>query len=646
METQLREMKLKVHLQPTNDINYSSDSSSSTTWSTSSVWSECDDSEATHSSSDLGHKRIKYDQDPSEKANDWQLTVRQEGSKGISFQTSIKSMADIAVFLTESLHYFSASGFPSRTPNYHTDRSHQTLPVTNKMLQVEYIIHSFFKKKQAHRRKLLTAEEELPNQLDAVSRTHIKLQLLHVYFKCNGLVTPIFPKPYFYPLLTSQPNSMLVTSIAAFITYTQCHHVSQIPLPHSRQSIAESLRQEAKAQLQDALFDEEPSIFTACTLMFLSQCAMITLENAEARLYTNLAWRMVLQLKDRYVDILSHITSDTPVTAEIAAAESWRRLFYYVRYLEVSLYLIYDGLADFASILFDMGIGYPTVLATERLDPQVNDAVLAFHHLIRMHNCQMSGRINELKYRLFAGSLDNVPVADIELLENQLVQFWRSLPVQFRLSDSPLDYLQTDRIQQCQNPYAIYLNLLYYAYWMSLETRLMQAPAATDLRGATMERFDGDRALLIVSRCCDAVSKIFHVLFCRLPCTVDLHWLLIASDATAMLKNAANPLIKQRAQQNLRITLKVLKQRMSNQQEDDEYRMLKSMLPSAGTSMSTSTSSTSLASSEDSLIEEPVTLDKNRNSSNNSRPPAAYFGEMKKALNTYFLGGDKPPASD
>jgi hypothetical protein len=637
METQLREMNLKVFLQPTTEPVYSSDSCSSSTWSTSSVWSECDDSDVIHSS-DLGHKRIKYDQDPSEKAHDWQLIVRQEGSKGISFQTSIKSMADVAVFLTESLHYFNTSGFPSRTPNYHADRSHQTLPVTNKMLQVEYIIHSFFKKKQAQRRKLLTVEEESPNQLDTTNRTHIKRQLIGAYFNCNGLIYPTFPKPYFYPLLVSQPDSMLVTAITAFVAYSQCLHASKIPLPCSRESMAESLRQEAKTLLQDVLFDEEPSIFTACTLFFLAQCAMITLETVEARLYTNLAWRMVLQLKDHYTHILPHITPDTPVTAEVATAESWRRLFYSVRYLEISLYLIYDGLADFSSILFDTGIGYPIILATERQDPQVHDAVLVFHHIIRMHNCQMSTRVDDFKYQLFAGKLDNVSIADIEMLETQLVQFWKSLPIQFRLTDAPLDYLQTDRIQQCQNPYAIYLNLLYYAYWMSLETRLMQAPAATDLRGATMERFDGDRALLIVSVCCDAVSKIFHVLLCRLPCTIDLHWLLIASDATAMLKNAANPHIKQRAHQNLRVTMKVLKQKMSDQQEDDEYKMLKSMLPSAEASMSTSTSSTSLASSEDSLTEEPMVLDKNRNIT----PPAAYFGEMKKALDTYFFGGDKP----
>lgn len=650
METQLREMHLKVQLQPANDSIYSSDSSSSssTTCSTGSVWSECDDNDGARSWSDLGPKRVKYDRDQSVNA-DWQLIVRQEGSKNISFQTSIKNVADVAVFLAESLHYFNTSGFPSRTPNYHTDRTHQKLPVTNKMFQVEYIIYSFFAKKKAHRHKLLTAEDS-PNHLDYGSRTRIKRQLLHVYFNCTGLVNPLLPKPYFYPLLASQPNSMLVAALASFITFSQCHHVSQIPLPCSRESMAESLRQEAKSQLQDALFDEEPSIFTACSLMYLSQAAMIALDNAEARLYINLAWRMILQLKDQYVNTLSHITSDTFVTAEIAIAESWRRLFYFIRYLEVSLYLLYDGLADVASILFDIGIGYPTVLASERLDPEVRDAVLAFHHVIRIHNCQMSVRVDELKYQLFSGNLDNVPIADVEMLENQLIQFWKSLPGEFRLSDAPLDYLQTDRIQQCQNPYAINLNLCYYAYWMSLETRLMQAPAATDLRGATMDRFDGDRALLIVSVCCDAASKIFQVLLCRLPCIIDLHWLLISCDAATMLKQSANPHIKQRARQNLRITLKVLKQRMSNQQDDDEYRMLKNMLPSVDTSMSTSTSSTSLISSEDSVTEEPFTMGNTMNrsssSSNNDNSPSAYFEEMKKALNGYFFSGDNTTAFD
>lgn len=674
MEQQLRQLNVKVQLEPpimNNEYaNFASDDSITSSGSSSSNFydsdsnssygepysAECECSDPSRCKHVVSVKRKKLTaSSPSlsyvsststalttttsqNRANNtWQLTV-QQGPKGTSFQTSIKTIADVSVFLTETLRYFTAS--PQHSPIYHTDRSHQRLTVTNKMLQVEYVLHSFFKKKQ-DKVKAITYTPVC----DDVTRTYIKRKLVQCYFSCLGLNNPVFSIPYFLPLLESNPNSLMATAISAFIAYSQCRHVMQMPYPLTRQGIAESFRQEAKDLLEDMLFEEEPSVILAGSLMLLSQCALITLQNVEARLYMNLAWRMVLQLKEKYVGIVQGLTSDTPVTPEIATAESWRRLFYSVRYLEVNLYMIYDGLADFSSILFDSGIGYPTVLATEKGNKEYSNSVLSSHHIVRLHNCQMTTNVDELKYQLYAGNLESIPISDIEKVENQLINFWRNLPIEFRLSDSPLEYLQTDRIQQCENPHAIYLNQLYYAYWLALETRLMKSPSTTDLLGANMERFDGDRALLIVSVCCDAISKIFNVLFCRLPCTVELHWLLIASDAMAMLKNAANSHIKSRAQKNLRTTLRVLKDRVQHVSKDptndDEYQLWKSMLPagSSETSMSTSTSSGSLAGSE----ADSTHTDDDFNQSNNSasdRPPAAYFGELKKALNMYFSGSE------
>lgn len=681
MEQQLRQLNVEVHLDSPNITQYNSDesisshisnpstfydsdSNSSSGYSNSGFYSvECECTDPTRCAHSDSSKRIKYEAESSPSLtpssststalttrtsqnktnNSWQLTVKQ-GPKGISFQTSIKNIADVAVFLTETLRYFSAS--PERTPNYHADRSRQTLTVTNKMLQVEYVLHSFFKKKKKDATKAISYTPIC----DSVSRAHIKKQLIRSYFSCAGLTNPVFSSPYFVPYLESHPNSLLATAIAAFITYSQCRHVMQIPPPMTRETLAESFRQEAKDMLEDVLFEEEPSVMIAGSLMLLSQCALITLENVEARLYMNLAWRMVIELKAEYIDVVKKLSTNTPVTPEIALAESWRRLFYAVRYLELNLYMIYDGLADFSSILFDSGIGYPTVLATEWNRRELHNSVLAFHHVVRLHNCQMSTNVDELKYQLFAGNLESIPISDIEKVEKQLISFWRELPADFRLSDSPLEYLQTDRIQQCENPHAIYLNQLYYAYWLALETRLMQSPASTDLSGANMERFDGDRALLIVSVCCDAISKIFHVLFCRLPCTVELHWLLIASDAMAMLKKAANPHIKAKAQKNLKMTLRVLKERVRDvnkeQSNNDEYNLWKSMLPASSpeTCMSTSTSSGSLAGSEaDSTHTDEDYNSTTTTSSSNVRPPAAYFGELKKALNTYFSGYEQLP---
>lgn len=633
---------------------------------------DCECTDPTRCSHILKSKRIKYETDPCSPSpstsssttstinsmalitttsntarapqNEWRLTVSQT-SKGITFQTSIKNIADVAVFLTESLRYFSSS--PNRTPNYHADRSQQTLTVTNKMLKVEYVLHSFFQKKKMDHTKAITFAPICDN----ATRASIKLQLIRHYFNCMGLLNPVFSSPYFLPMFEANPDSMTASAIAAFIAYSQCRHVTHIRPPLTREIMADSFRQEAKELLEDVLFEEEPSIMLAGSLMLLAQCALITLENVEARLYMNMAWRMVVQLKDKYIDTVRNITSDTPVTPDIAIAESWRRMFYAVRYLELNLYMIYDGLADFSSILFDSGIGYPIVLKTERDTKEIADAVFAYSHVVRLHNGQISTRGEELAYQLFAGNLDSINVNDIEKLENQLITFWKNLPQEFRLSDSPLEYLQTDRIQQCANPHAIYLNQLYYAYWLALETRLMRSPATTDLLGANMERFDGDRALLIVSVCCDAISKIFYVLFCRLPCTVELHWLLIAGDAMAMLKKAANPRIKARAQKNLRVTLRVLKDRVQrvSQQESasahEEYNLWKSMLPenSLDASVSNSTSSGSLAGSDLDSVAHTI-MDEEGHIVEDTRPPAAYFGELKKALNTYFPGYEQTSA--
>ncbi|KAK4519899.1 uncharacterized protein ATC70_010143 [Mucor velutinosus] len=674
MEEQLKLLNVEVHIQPQENISDLSSSSSSSTstssgsstssmnettfedvddvsiHSTATAATSCECTDPSHCSH-IHTKRMKISPATTSAlvkstSHQWQLTVSQ-GPQGIRFQTSIRSIADVAVFLTESLRCFT-NATPLRTPNYHAaDRTQQQLQVTNKMLQIEKVLHSFFKKKQQqqqqqqqHSRQLLIA----PSQPDsAEARTAIKRQLVQSYFACAGLISPIFSKPCFLPLLEAHPNSLTATACCAFVAYSQCKHVTPMDWPVSRESFAESLRQEAKDMLEDVLFEQEPDILIAGALMLLAQCAFITLQNGEGRLYTSLCWRMTLQLKDKYVDTLRTLVPDSPhITPQQAVAESWRRLFYAARYLELNMYMIYDGLADFSSILFDSGIGLPAVLSNER--GEVEQATQVFHHVVRLHNCQMSARSDQLKYQLFAGSLSTISVHDVERLENQLISFWKSLPVEYRLCDSPLEYLQTDRIQQCENPYAIYLNQLYYAYWLTLETRLMRSPSSTDLLGANMERFDGERALLIVSVSCDSISKIFHVLYCRLPCSVELHWLLIASDAMAMLKKAANPHIKARAQKNLKMTLRVMKHRVQQTDQlggdnNDDYNLWKNMLPSSSSpeaSISTSTSSSSLAGSEAS----DETMDQSSSASSATatelKPSNAYIKELKKTFATYF----------
>ncbi|KAG1471364.1 hypothetical protein G6F56_002167 [Rhizopus delemar] len=573
-----------------------------------------------------------------EKANNWQLTVS-GGSEGISLQTSIKSLADVSAFLTNTFQYFNSYPLP-RTPNYHIDRSLQVLTVTNRMLSVESLLYSFFQSK-----KKMAEDSLVLNSIpfyDHFTRMVVKGKIIDSYYTCMGMLNPLFPKTHFYPIFRANQHAMLTSAMVAFVTYTQCRHVPVIPAPMTRELLGESFRKEAKDLLEDVLFEQEPNIYIAATLMFLSQCALMTLNNSEARLYMNMAWRMILELKPRHVHVLAEITPDTPFSVERVEAETWRRLFYVIRYLELSLYVLYDGLYDYSSILFDSGIGYPTVLSIEKTAQDTIDSVEAFREVVRVNDCQLTRKDDEIRYRLFTGKLDNVSVHELQRLESQLCDFWKSLPPSFQLSDSPFDYLQMDRIQQCDNPYAIYLHQVYYSYWLALETRLMEEPSATDLEGTNMDRYDGDRALLLVSICSDAMSKIFHILFRKLPCNVEMHWMLIAADAMGRLKKSANPGISARASINLQQTLAVLKRRVQKTDadgnlENDNYSMLKSMLPSVQTpsgSMSTSTSSSSLAGSEqDSLYgddSDAVT------DSTPSNEPSAYIVNLQKAISTHL----------
>ncbi|EIE77877.1 hypothetical protein RO3G_02581 [Rhizopus delemar RA 99-880] len=188
--------------------------------------------------------------------------------------------------------------------------------------------------------------------------------------------------------------------MAAFVTYTQCRHVPVIPYPMTREMVGEMFRKEAKELLQDALFEQEPNIYTAATLMFLSQAALITLNNSEARFYMNMAWRMIVDIKPRYADLLSGLTPNTPVTVEIIEAETWRRLFYVIRYLEMSLYVLYDKLSDYSSILFDTGVGYPVVLQIEMTSKETRDSVEAFYEVVRVNDCQATRKDDEISCRI------------------------------------------------------------------------------------------------------------------------------------------------------------------------------------------------------------------------------------------------------
>ncbi|KAL0083204.1 Zn(2)-C6 fungal-specific transcription factor [Phycomyces blakesleeanus] len=485
---------------------------------------------------------------PSTAPVDWQVSLHR-GKNGIVFETSIKTMADVATLFTESLRYFSIPSLPNgpKFPAEHKIR------VTHKMLQIEQLFRVMFRQK--------TPEPAYRPMVPIVHsdwiRSAAKLHLIDAYFSCAGMINPVFVKAYYRPYLARNPHGMLASAMAGFAGYSQCRHVHLEGFAYPRQELAESFRKEGREALEEVLFDSEPEIETAATLMLIGQCALIMLRNQEARTCIGMAWRMAADLKPRYFPLIGH-----PDNNLSARAETWRRLFYTVRFLEQNMLMLYDGINDISCLAIHTTIGYPTLLPCEENDPEVVNAVNVYHHTARMGDCHISTQLDAVGYKLFAGYLDSVSFHAVQRLESTLFSFWYSLPPHFHLSEQPMEYLQLDRIQQCPDNYILYLNQLYYMYWMTFQAKLMKAPSSDDLKGASLGNMDSRRALVIVSICCDAVAKIFQVLYCRLPCMVELHWLLVAGDAMGLLKDAANRSIRTRAQLNLQTTLRILGSRM------------------------------------------------------------------------------------
>ncbi|KAI9255563.1 hypothetical protein BY458DRAFT_461683 [Sporodiniella umbellata] len=565
---------------------------------------------------------------PANSSENWQLTVTY-GPKGTSLQTTIRDIKDVGSFMAETYRFFSPSYNPFRTPNYYADRSQENIPITIPILQIECVLYSFMQQKT---KLSLTT---IPSACDDFTRNQLKQQLVWCYFECPGLLNPIFPRAHYMPMFLDHLDSMLTNALVSFSAFNLCQHLHhlQIPFPLTKESLADSFRFKAKEQLEEILFEHDSDLFTAATLFFLSQSALIALENTEARIYMNMAWRMILQLKPRYAHALGGDHDRLQTVARIEA-ECWRRLLYSIRYLELSLYAVYDGLDDFASILFDTGVGYPTALWIERGTVQEN-AVEALHEFVRMQDCKFCPEDDNIKLKLSIGRLGVLSVYDLQRLETQLYDFWKGLPPHFRLSDSPLELLSVDRIRQCPNLYAIHLSQIYYVQWLSLEIRVMQAPKSTTLDGVNLERYDGERSLLLVSICTDALSKIFTYLYSKLPCIVELHWLLVAADAMNLLKQCANPEIRARAIQGLHATMAIIRNR-TQRFGDHPNRISKDMFSHLNSTEASSVSSGSVTESEiETLPDEPY-------SPSPKEGIAHYFDVVDKVVDTYLIKEQSP----
>lgn len=620
-------------------------------------------------------------QNEKEKGPGWTV-ILQPSNTGIQLQTSITNSGDLIRFLAQTAGCFTTNS-PQRSPNYYSNHSQQTMMVTNRMLQVEYTLREVLGTPLQQQHNNNETEYNNTNSLVTTANNstfyssydHTRqvaiLLLVDSYFNCVRSLVPIVAS-YYHPLIMKQPDTTLAYSLAGFMALSACViHVNEKELPCNRSDFGLYLYEAAQEKLRDDLFDDVgPSLETVIALLTMAQASMILLRNKDTRLYLHLAWQMVITLRDQYVVILRHYqqypmtTSTTP--PDLARAETWRRLFYGVRYLLIHVRIIQEGSVDLDSILSEINVGFPRPLLCEMNNPRRNRMVDVYSFFVRLDDCYISNNVETIGYRLFAGALDKASLSDISYMEHRFFFFWQNLPREFRLTSSPMEYLDPTFVHTFQDHHILHLNQFYYSQWLTLEIRFMQSPAAANLSDTTLTRLDGGRALLIVSICADALTHIFQVLYHREPCMLDLHWLLITTDALRMLTQTANDSVRFRAAYNLQICLPILLAQMqpkhgisSSSSAFSSKVFPVSPPPTISSPASTAslsppslsghtlhhTHSPASTSTEGSALEDEDDMrapdkwvHRHQVLTTDSDPSTAYYGEIKKSLTPYFMG--------
>lgn len=573
----------------------------------------------------------------------WFVTLQRTES-GIQLETSISRMVDLIQFISQG------TGFsPQRPPDYYSNHSQQTMMVvTNKMLKVELALRQVFGKKALRQEDTISISITVNNPLYLYDYTR-QMTILHLvdsHFQCVRSVVPIVSS-YYHPLISSQPESTVAYAMAGFMALSSCTvHVSDKRIPYdSRSDFGKYLYDRAKDKLRDDLFDNDTSsIETVLAMLIMIRSSMILVRNKDTRLYLDLAWRTVLALRDTHLPTLRNSpTSSSETSPALARAETWRRLFYGVRYMLIHVQIILDDPVDFTSLVMESNIGYPEPLACECMDPQEKRRVEIYGLSVRFDDCHISNNIDTIGYRLFAGVLDKASLWQLSYMEHRLFSYWQDLPAEFRLSQTPMEYLDPAVIQHCPDPHMLRINQLYYAHWLTLQTRFMQPPATANLKDTSLTRIDGGRALLIVSICADAMTHLFQAFYHHETCMLELHWLLIVTDALQLLTKTANDAVRKRAEQNLKACLPVLMAQM--QAKHDAPSSSSSLfggdggggLPMSPTSFSSSSpASYATLSPGDSASSEGLEEIDDNHDAQQKDPSLVYYGKVKE-MAPYFL---------
>jgi hypothetical protein len=493
----------------------------------------------------------------------WNLTIS-NNYRGIQLQTSIQSMSDLSFFIKEAFSVFIYGDILPDQQDFAERRNpKQVLAVTHKSLAIEEAFRTVFSIQQEPPPPLLEHADQ------AILRKQIrflKLQMIKVYFNCYALLNPIFIHTWHYPQLQRNPDSLLSTTIASYVAYSSCVHINMVGLSFTRIQFAELCRLEAKEMLQDALFDQEPSIDACLALWMMCNISLLSLKGKEARMQSSLCWQIVIQLKSTYLHRMLPDTLENMINAEV-----WKRLFFAARFVEFNFSMSYDGVTDFSNIAHHLDVKLPSLLPCEVLDDRLTKAVLCYQYVSRLTTHSAGSDTEILGLRLMAGVIDVIPSNIIQYLEFTLMQLWDSIPESLRLGSGPYRLIDPKCIEACDNVSVLRFNLVFYIYWMNFQSRTMRKPNETDLTAAAFSRIDGDRALIITSICSDAASKIFKLLYTVMPCGVELHWITMCLDILKMLSSSANIPVKQRATKNLQELSQVLFDKLNNIGNESNY---------------------------------------------------------------------------
>ncbi|KAJ8653258.1 hypothetical protein O0I10_011106 [Lichtheimia ornata] len=483
--------------------------------------------------------------------------------QGIRIETPVRSMTDMLMFLEQTWSYFFwDQSLSLRSPSIWgstEDGDNASVQVTLKRLGTEYR-HVCILLSNSNRpiHKRLSSQDTDPFDISS-----IKHRMIDLFFSCIEYATPIIVRPYFMDLYHRYPDSMITNATVAYVALSPCNHVSLIPFPCTRQAFGQYCLERARKQMEETLFgdDEEtaaPSIETMLALWMMGMSLIILLKHDEARMLLDIGWQMAVQLRATYLPVLQHFDDDDSIPLELQAkAETWRRSYALMRF-------VYQGFTAYSrqnsvmsddhdhDLSFHSQAGLPKMMPDEQADPALYAVVDAFRHFV-----EFSIAIPRLLLKLNTGLVEHVSYRAVVEAEQWFFTFWHRLPNTYRLTQTgPLDILDLYQLRQCINPTVLMLHRFYYDQWIMLEMRFMSPPPlpkdTNDQDHPPFHRLDSERALMVVSICCDAFVKLTVVLHEKdHPCIYDVHTALIVAELLDMLRSSSNTIVRNRAEQNL-----------------------------------------------------------------------------------------------